>query len=228
MKLDKLLKQYPWEETRRQLCALPSSPREETVQSAGDLIEGQRETQVSHLVELMRTPRLEPRHAEENVPPAKPSPKAGTEAFQLSDPGRTARLVLSTATRVGKDLRLFSVADLDRLGPSTRALGRLLQLLAEAESLPRRERRTLQRNWDDLRNVPSDFGTVLTPMVSAAFGSAKADEDAELLLEAVRNEMDWPRKQLFSSSDEDLARWVHGVCRAGGRRLTHLRSGEHL
>jgi hypothetical protein len=170
VKLERFLEQYPWDETLRQLCAPASAPREESVRSAGDLIEGQREAQVGHLLELMRRPQLEARYAEEKVPLVAPSPKAGAGAFQLSDPSRTARLVLNNATRVGKDLRLFTLADLDRLPAYTRALGRLLQLLAEARSLPRRERRMLKRDWDDLLVPDGEFGLVLTPMVNASLG----------------------------------------------------------
>jgi hypothetical protein len=228
LKLDILLKRYPWEETRRQLCAIALQPSERSVRSAGVLIELQRETQVRHLMELMRTPQLEPRYANEKVPPVTPSPKAETDAFQFSSPSRTARLVLNNATRVGKDLRLFSLADLDGLLPATRALGRLLRLLAEAASMRPQERGTLRRDWADLRATHNDFGPVLTPMLRASFrlGSRSAEGEAESLVAAVIDAFDRAGPLPLGPSDDHLVRWIRNVCRAGGQRLAHFRESD--
>ncbi len=226
MKLDALLQQYPWDETRAALFREPRVSADLPLETAERLIKQQRTTQVDSLLSVMLSPRLVPEFASERA--ASPGSRREEHAgmFELRDPRRTARLFIDRSARTGKDLRPFSLVDLDRLGADDAALGRILRLLAIAIELPRAERAGQAGEWARVPSQSRGFGLVLTAMLRARSDrkTRELDPDVKALTRELVGRMDeLPSSEQLTAEGPRLPRWVGSLAREGQERIRELR-----
>lgn len=223
MKLDELLRLYPWKRTFAELCADPPPAEDLPLRNAERLIAQQRDSQLETLLNLMVSPVLEPTYAHDAPPGTARETPVG--AFQLGDRRRTARLFLDTAIRAGDDLRPFEPAALDKLSGDNAVLGRFLRLLATASETDRAERASHSNEWRTVMSHRADLGLVLSPMIYSG-GNPKpesTDPLIERLTGAIAKQFKDPPTDRNLKSPETLSRWTTGLAREGYARLEELR-----
>lgn len=217
MKLSELLDDHPWDKTREALCR-DAQASDDRFSRAAQLIVTQRDTQVEQLADVMRLPTVKPAYMLGPVSPATPAPGTNATAFQLDDPDRVARLVLTSAARVGKQLWMLADGGPWRHGPSDgAALGSLLVFLAGSGA-----EEEWRREWEQVMLAArlADVGPVLTPIVGYSLG---AYTNVHRLHDSLLRVLDRRGAFELGEPDEELPDWLDAVCRAGGSQVAALR-----
>ncbi len=225
MKLERLTVEFPWERTFEVLCREAPAREAPSPERAQELIEQQRESQVSVLSRVMDSPLLETDYAETSDSPER-SERPRDAPFQLRDPRQTSRLFLGVAAQAGTVLRPFGALLLDELDPADAMLGRLLVVLSITDSSsPSRAEHAdewpeiLRRGAHAGQALP--FGPVLTPMLVAAgpeFAGAYG----------IDPESPWELAGRLEAThrSEKLAPWISRLLREGATRLAALSEGR--